>query len=61
MSYIFWTLLSFVNKILLPKYSLKQNLEKLSNLDKVIVGWKIFVTYKFLDAAKINGNRVLKE
>ena len=61
MSYIFWTLLSSVNKVILPKYFLKQNLEKLSNLDKVIVGWKMFVTYKFLDAAKINGNRVLKE
>ncbi len=61
MSYMFWTIISSVNKVLLPKFFLKQNLEKLSNLEKAIVGWKIFVTYKYLDAAKMNGNSVIKE
>jgi len=60
MSYVFWTILSSVNKILLPKFYLKQNLEKLSNLEKAIVGWKIFVSYKYLDVAKMKGKSVLK-
>ena len=41
---MFWTIISSVNKVLLPKFFLKQNLEKLSNLEKAIVGWKIFET-----------------
>ena len=38
--------------MLLPTFYLKGNLEKLSNLEKGMVGWKIFITYKYLDAAK---------
>jgi len=46
--------------VLLPKFYLKPNLEKLSNLEKGIVGWKIFITYKYLDAAKEKGEKIIK-
>ena len=59
MNYFLLTLLSALNKTLLPKFYLKQNLEKLSNLEKGIVGWKILITYKYLDAAKEKGAKVI--
>ena len=59
MNYFLLTLLSALNKTLLPKFYLKQNLEKLSNLEKGIVGWKIFITYKYLDAAKEKGAKII--
>ena len=45
--------------MLLPQFYLKPNLEKLSNLEKVIVGWKIFITYKYLDAAKEQDQEII--
>ena len=60
MTYLLLTLLSTLNKVLLPKFYLKPNLEKLSNLEKGIVGWKIFITYKYLDAAKEKGEQIIK-
>ena len=42
--------LSAMNKALLPKMYRKPNLERLSPLDKAIIGWKMWVTYRFLDA-----------
>ncbi|MAU76876.1 MAG: SsrA-binding protein [Crocinitomicaceae bacterium] len=59
MNYFLWNLLSTLNKKVLPQFYLKQNLEKLSNLEKGIVGWKIFITYKFLDAAKEKGAKII--
>ncbi len=35
------------------------DLMKLTAFDKAIVGWKILVTYKFLDAAKSHGHDVV--
>jgi hypothetical protein len=60
MNYLLLTILSTLNKVLLPKFYLKPNLEKLSNLEKGIVGWKIFITYKYLDAAKEKGEQIIK-
>ncbi len=60
MKYLLLTLLSTLNKVLLPKIYLKKNLEKLSDLEKGIVGWKIFITYKYLDAAKEKGEQIIK-
>ena len=60
MTYLLLTLLSTLNKVLLPKIYLKKNLEKLSDLEKGIVGWKIFITYKYLDAAKEKGVQIIK-
>lgn len=59
MKYFLLTLLSALNKTLLPTFYLKENLEKLSNLEKGIVGWKIFITYKYLDAAKEKGAKII--
>ncbi len=42
--------LSAVNKALLPKVYRKPDLERISGLDKAIVGWKMWVTYRRLDA-----------
>ena len=42
--------LSGVNKTFLPKVYLKPDLEQLSGFDKAIVGWKMWVTYRRLDA-----------
>lgn len=58
MNYMFWKMLSAFNKSLLPKIY-KRNLPKLSTFDKAIVVWKIFVTYKYLDAAKSIGHNVV--
>ena len=59
MHYFLLTILSTLNKILLPTFYLKQNLEKLSHLEKGLVGWKIFITYKYLDAAKEKGAKII--
>jgi|TARA_B110000908_G_C9892986_1_gene287631 hypothetical protein len=59
MKYFLLTLLSALNKMLLPTFYLKENLEKLSNLEKGMVGWKIFITYKYLDAAKEKGAKII--
>ncbi len=58
MNFMFWRLLSAFNKSFLPKMY-KRNLLKLSTCDKAIVGWKIYVTYKFLDAAQSKGHNVV--
>lgn len=42
--------LSTMNKALLPKMYRKPNLERLSSMDKAIIGWKMWVTYRLLDA-----------
>ncbi len=42
--------LSAMNKALLPKMYRKPNLERLSSVDKAIIGWKMWVTYRLLDA-----------
>ena len=58
MNYTFWKMLSAFNKSLLPKIY-KRNLLKLSTFDKAIVGWKMFVTYKYFDAVKSKGHNVV--
>ena len=42
--------LSGLNKVLLPKMYRKPDLERLSGIDKAIIGWKMWVTYRRLDA-----------
>lgn len=42
--------LSALNKALLPKMYRRPDLERLSTLDKAVIGWKIWVTYRCLDA-----------
>lgn len=59
MTYFLWKLLSNANKTILPKIYRKPDLMKLTSFDKAVVGWKMFVTYKFLDAAKLKGHNVV--
>ena len=51
MKLIFWTVLSRINKLVLPKIHRRPDLLKLTLFDKAIVVWKIVVTYNFLDAS----------
>ena len=51
MNLIFWTVLSRINKLILPKIHRRPDLLKLSLFDKAIVAWKIYVTYNYLDAS----------
>ena len=44
--------LSRLNKLLLPKIHRKPDLNRLSGLDKAVVGWKMGVTYRRLDAGR---------
>lgn len=60
MNYSLWKFLSGLNKALLPKIYKSPDLMKLSSLQKAVVGWKMFVTYKFLDASKSQGKEILK-
>ena len=59
MNYTFWKSISAINKALLPKIYKKPDLMKLTAFDKAVVGWKMFVTYKFLDSAKSQGHDVI--
>ena len=45
-----WALLSTLNKWLLPSIHKAPDLTRLSGLQKAIVGWKMWVTYRRLDA-----------
>lgn len=42
--------LSRLNKLLLPKIHRKPDLNRLKGWEKAIVGWKLWVTYRRLDA-----------
>ena len=42
--------LSRLNKLLLPKIHRKPDLTRLSSFEKAVVGWKLWVTYRRLDA-----------
>lgn len=42
--------LSRLNKLLLPKIHRKSDLSRLKSWEKAIVGWKMWVTYRRLDA-----------
>ena len=42
--------LSQLNKLLLPKIHTKPDLSRLNGFEKAVVGWKLWVTYRRLDA-----------
>lgn len=50
MRLIWFRFLSALNKLFLPKFYRRQDLTRLSSADKAIVGWKLWVTYRLLDA-----------
>ena len=45
-----YRVLSALNRVLLPRLSKRADLSKLSPVDKAIVGWRMWVTYRRLDA-----------
>lgn len=45
-----WSLLARLNKVLLPSIYTSPDLTRLSGFQKAIVGWKMYVTYRHLDA-----------
>jgi hypothetical protein len=47
-----WSLLSRLNKVLLPSIHKAPDLTKLNGFQKAIVGWKMYVTYRHLDELK---------
>lgn len=42
--------LSRLNRLLLPKIHRKEDLTRLTGFEKAVVGWKMWVTYRRLDA-----------
>ena len=48
----FWGLLSRLNKVLLPSIHKAPDLTRLNGLQKAIIGWKMYVTYRHLDELK---------
>ena len=50
MRLIWFRFLSALNRLFLPKLYRRQDLTQLSSVDKAVVGWKLWVTYRLLDA-----------
>ena len=44
-----WGLLSRLNKVLLPSIHKVPDLTRLNGLQKAVVGWKMYVTYRHLE------------
>lgn len=45
----FWGFLARLNKELLPAIHKSPDLTRLNGLQKAVVGWKMYVTYRHLD------------
>lgn len=52
MDRIIFGVLSQMNKLLLPRISKKQDLTRLKKWEQAIVGWRMWVTYRHLDAQR---------
>lgn len=50
MKLTWYRFLSRLNRLLLPKIYRKEDLTRLNGVEKAIVGWKMWVTYRLLDA-----------
>ena len=55
-----WSLLARLNKVLLPSIYTSPDLTRLSGFQKAIVGWKMYVTYRHLDALEGHGQSPLE-
>jgi len=49
-----WSLLSRLNKWLLPSIHKAPDLTRLNAIQKAVVGWKMYVTYRHLDHLQKN-------
>lgn len=50
MNRIVFGILSQLNKLILPRLSKRQDLTRLKKWEQAIVGWRMWVTYRHLDA-----------
>jgi hypothetical protein len=50
LSLVFWQVLSGLNRLLLPRMSKRASLIGLKKWEQAIVGWRMWVTYRLLDA-----------
>lgn len=50
MNRIVFAILSQLNRLLLPRFSKRQDLTQLKKWEHALVGWKMWVTYRYLDA-----------
>lgn len=55
-----WSLLSRLNKWMFPAIHKAPDLSRLSGIQKAIVGWKMYVTYRHLDALEGRGQSPLE-
>jgi hypothetical protein len=50
MQLLLFRFLSLLNGWLLPRFSRRNDLAKLKKWEQGLVGWKMWVTYRYLDA-----------
>lgn len=50
MQLVLFQILSALNRSLLPCFSKRPDLTRLKKWEQVLVGWKMWVTYRYLDA-----------
>ena len=55
-----WRVLSTLNRWLLPAIHKVPDLTRLNGVQKAIVGWKMWVTYRHLDALERRGASPLR-
>lgn len=55
-----WRVLSAMNRWLLPSIHMVPDLTRLNGFQKAIVGWKMWVTYRHLEALKKKEESPLK-
>lgn len=52
MERFFFGMLSQINRAVLPRFSNRADLTRLKKWEQAVVGWKMWVTYRYLDAQK---------
>lgn len=50
MQLILFKLLSQLNRLILPRFYRRKDLTQLKKWEQALVGWKMWVTYRLLDA-----------
>ena len=54
-----WGVLARLNKVILPAIHKSPDLTRLNGIQKAIVGWKMYVTYRHLDTLERKGGNPL--
>lgn len=50
MNILAFSILSQLNRWFLPRFSRRHDLTRLKKWEQALVGWKMWVTYRYLDA-----------